>query len=231
MSAAEVRPQIRAQSAQARGSLPAQSPGRGLLHVIYFSPVVSLFLVHVLKFLITSKELIWDSLSPCWRVSRGLAGQAGPCCAPGSRAGGCPGSPSNGGVFLLPTAIHKHPDTEERAGFSFALPTAKVPSVTPEPAFGSARPRPSLALTEQPQLWCFNPPTCSLGCWDGMAADGLMGFSPLQQQAPGWAGAMVHRLDTGAQRCKEVSSQKPKGVERSSTCVWDQGLCLGHCTA
>lgn len=55
-------------------------------------------------------------------------------------------------AIALLTAIHKQPDTEERAGFSFAMPTANVPSVTPEPASGSARPCPSPALREQPQL-------------------------------------------------------------------------------
>jgi len=61
-----------------------------------------------------------------------------------------------------------------------------------------------------------------------MSADGLMVFSPLWQQTPGRAGATVHGLDTGARRCKEVSSQKPNGVERSSTCLWDQGLWPSH---
>lgn len=120
MSAAKIRPQIRAQSARARGSLPAQPPGQGLLQMIYFSPAASLLLVHVLQFLITSEELIWDSLSPCWRVSRGLTGQAGPCHASCSGAGGCPGSPSSRGSFAHPTANCKQPDAKERAGFSFA---------------------------------------------------------------------------------------------------------------
>lgn len=63
MSVAKVRPQIRVQSAGARGSLPAQPPGWGLRQVIYFSPAFSVFLVHALEFLITSEGLVWDSLS------------------------------------------------------------------------------------------------------------------------------------------------------------------------
>lgn len=38
-----------------------------------------------------------------------------------------------------------------------------------------------------------------------MAADGLVRFSLLQEQVLGWAGAIVYRLDTGGQHCKELS--------------------------
>lgn len=91
MSAAEVRPQIRAPSA------------RGPLQLIYLLPEASLFLVHLLEFLITHKELIWDSLSS------GMV-----------PAGHCPGCLSNGSDFLHPTVICKQPDTKERLGVSFA---------------------------------------------------------------------------------------------------------------
>lgn len=66
-------------------------------------PEASLFLVHVLEFLITHKELIWSSLSP------GMV-----------PAGRCAGCPSHGGDFIHPTAICKQPDTEERCGGSSA---------------------------------------------------------------------------------------------------------------
>lgn len=69
-------------------------------------PDASLLLVHVLAFLITHKELIWNSLSP------GMV--------PAGRCAGCPDSPSNGGDFLHPTVICKQPDTKERDGVSFA---------------------------------------------------------------------------------------------------------------
>lgn len=98
-------------------NLPAQPSSWEPLQVIYFSPAVSLFLVHVLEFLITSKELTWNSLYPSWRVSHGLAGQAGPCCAPCREAGGCSGSPSNKSTFVHPTDIRKQPHTEQRLVF------------------------------------------------------------------------------------------------------------------
>lgn len=111
-------------------------------------------------------------------------------------------------IFQLPSISSQTPRKE--LFFSLCIAHSKSPQRHLRASFGSARPHPSPALREQPQLWCFNPPTCPLGCWDGMAAHGLMGFSPLQQQASAWASAMVHGLDAGAQRCKEVSSQKPK---------------------
>lgn len=232
MSVAEARPQIRALSAWACRSLPAQPPGPGLLQVIYFSPPVSLFLMHVLEFLITSKELIWDSLCPCWRVSRGLAGWAGPCRALCSGAGGCLWSPSNGGAFDLPTTIHKEPDTEERAVFfPFALHIAKVPSVTSEPALGlpdHILPRHSgsshnSGVSILPLVhWAVGMEWLLMGSWVFLPSSSKhqVGLVPW---CMGWT--QEHSV------ARRSAAKSPRRVERSSTCSWDHGLCLGHCTA
>lgn len=126
---------------------------------------------------------------------------AGPCHALHSEAGGGPRSPSNGGAFAPSTAIHKQPDTEERAGSPSAQ---ESPQCHPRAGFwlcqSTSLPSTQGAVTA---LVC-QASCCSLGCWDGMAAHGPMHFSLLQEQALGWAGAIVHRLDTGGQHCKEV---------------------------
>jgi len=146
MSVAEVRPQIRAQVSL--GAL--QPPGRGLLRVIYFSSAVSLFLVCVLEFLITSKELVWDShaggsvVASLGRLVPAVHHAAGLEDAQGLQAARVPL------LICLPSISSQTPRKE--LFFSFASPTAKLPSVTQELAFGSASPRPSPALREQPQL-------------------------------------------------------------------------------
>lgn len=59
-------------------------------------------------------------------------------------------------LFRLPSTNSQTP--RKKLFLSFALPTAKVPSITPEPGFGSTRPHPSPALR---QLWHMNCPGCN----------------------------------------------------------------------